>query len=159
MKKNWAVGINSNEPRSSKSTHARAISFHDTFARKRTRTNRSNAFYRSFAFAKFFHVRAVWRELFSSRQKKTDFSKIHLSWKPNQTKPTRPPKRVQHAQRERAHRERERERKREQHAPVDLRAVCFVRAMLTFKTVFFLMTIFALFLFLKCFWFWKKHKI
>ena len=123
-----------------KHTHTRAISFHDTFARKRTRTNRSNAFYRSFAFAKLFHIAnafaAVWRELFFSRQKKKIFQNPSFSeTKPNQTHASA--ERVQRAQRESTQRERERERKREQHAPVDLRAVCFVRAMLTFEDSFF----------------------
>ena len=130
---------NSNEPRSSKSTHAHAISFHETFARKRTRTNRSNAFYRSFAFAKFFHIAAFARfgAIFCSFREKKRFFKIHFSWKP--TKQTRASERVQRATRESRERERkesesraiERERERE-HVPVDLRAVCFVRAMLTF---------------------------
>ena len=102
-------------------THARSISFHDTFARKRTRTNRSNAFYRSFAFAKFFHIAAFARfgAIFCSFREKKRFFKIHFSWKP--TKQTRASERVQRATRESRERERkesesraiERERERE----------------------------------------------
>jgi len=98
-----------------KHTRARDLFFHDTFARKRTRTNRSNAFYRSFAFAKFFHIAnafARFGRIVLFEKKKKDFSKIHPSWKPNQTKPTRPPKGF-NARNAREHTERERKRKKE----------------------------------------------
>ena len=132
-------------------THAISISFHDTFARKRTRTIRSNAFYRSFAFAKFFFLhRSAFARLvqqFVLFSEKKDFSKSIFFLETNKTK-TRAIERVQNAtrereqSRERREREKERERKKE-HVPVDLRAVCLVRAILTdFLCRFFLFLVF-----------------
>jgi len=97
-----------------KHTHTRAISFHDTFARKRTRTNRSNAFYRSFAFAKFFHTLTRSRGLARIvlfETKKKDFSKSILLG--NQTKPNPRVRRKGSTRATREHTERERKRKKE----------------------------------------------
>jgi len=106
-------------------THAISISFHDTFARKRTRTIRSNAFYRSFAFAKFFFLhrsafaRLVQQFVLFSEKKDDDFSKSIFFLETNNKTKTRAIERVQNATREResraekGERERERERKKE----------------------------------------------
>ena len=101
-------------------THASSISFHDTFARKRTRTNRSNVFYRFFAFAKFFFYIAAFARLVQqfvfSEKKKKDFQNPFFL-ETNKTKTRALSKgfktRRERAERERKARARQRERKKE----------------------------------------------
>ena len=98
-------------------THAHAISFHDTFARKRTRTTRSNVFYRSFAFAKFFFstslcVRAVGSTICFFREKRF-FKKSILLGNQQKQKPALSKGFKTRRERERKSRAEQREREKE----------------------------------------------
>ena len=135
MKKNWAVGRIGIRIHGM-TTRTRAQSLFTTHSREKERARIARTFFTAFSrsqssFFTSLRSRGWFNNLFFPRKRRKIF-KIHSSWKPTKQKPARyrkGSKRDEREQREKGKRARDREKERKkEHAPVDLRAVCLVRA-------------------------------